>query len=83
MRIAFHGYLPQSGSGMHANPKAGSALGPAEQKVKLEELVRYLHELIVIFEKDEIASSEPYQLLTRLFKEHANVHPIVLKNRFR
>ena len=42
-------------------------LGPAEQKAKLEELAHYLHELIVIFEKDDLG--EPYQLLTRLFSE--------------
>jgi hypothetical protein len=42
-------------------------LGPAEQKVKLEELAQYVHDLIVIFEKDELG--EPYQLLTRLFSD--------------
>jgi hypothetical protein len=45
-------------------------LGPADQKVKLEELARYIYALIVTFEKDEIVkSTEPYQLLTRLFSE--------------
>jgi hypothetical protein len=45
-------------------------LGPAEQKVKLEQLAQYLYELIFIFENDkEIKSSEPYQLLDRLFRE--------------
>jgi hypothetical protein len=45
-------------------------LGPAEQKVKLEELAQYLYELILIFGKDnEVKSSEPYQLLNRLFGE--------------
>jgi hypothetical protein len=48
-------------------PEGWFGLGPAEQKVKLEELARYLHELIVIFEKDELG--EPYQLLVRLFSE--------------
>jgi len=43
-------------------------LGPAEQKIKLEELAQYLYELIVLFEKD-LASSESYQLLNRLFSE--------------
>jgi hypothetical protein len=42
-------------------------MGPAEQKIKLEDLAQYLHELIVLFEKDELG--EPYQLLTRLFSE--------------
>jgi hypothetical protein len=45
-------------------------LGPAEQKVKLQELAQYLYELIVIFGNDnEIKSNEPYQLLDRLFRE--------------
>ena len=54
-------------------------LGPAEQKVKLQDLAEYLYELIVIFGKDnEIKSSEPYQLLDRLFREQCelkNVSP--------
>jgi hypothetical protein len=48
-------------------PEGWFGLGPAEQKIKLEELARYLYELIVIFEKDELG--EPYELLTRLFSE--------------
>jgi hypothetical protein len=45
-------------------------LGPAEQKVRLAELARYLYELIIIFEKDdEVKRGEPYQLLNRLFCE--------------
>ncbi|NLA40711.1 MAG: transposase [Smithella sp.] len=45
-------------------------LGSADQKMKLEELARYLYTLISIFEKDEIVNTtEPYQLLTRLFSE--------------
>jgi hypothetical protein len=45
-------------------------LGPAEQKVKLEQLAQYVYGLIVIFEKDDqVKSSEPYQLLERLFCE--------------
>ena len=48
-------------------PEGWFGLGPAEQKMKLEELAQYLYELIVIFEKDELG--EPYQLLTRLFSE--------------
>jgi transposase len=51
-------------------PEGWFGLGPAEQKVKLEELVQYLYALILLFEKDdEITSSEPYQLLQRLFSE--------------
>ncbi len=49
-------------------PEGWFGLGPAEQKIKLQELAQYLYELIVFFEKD-LASSEPYQLLTRLFSE--------------
>jgi hypothetical protein len=48
-------------------PEGWFGLGPAEQKIKLEELAEYLYELIHIFEKDELG--EPYQLLTRLFSE--------------
>jgi hypothetical protein len=48
-------------------PEGWFGLGPAEQKITLEELAQHLYELIVIFEKDELG--EPYQLLTRLFAE--------------
>jgi len=48
-------------------------LGPAEQKIKLEELAQYLYELVVIFEKDGLG--EPYQLLTRLFSEQCESSP--------
>ncbi len=48
-------------------PEGWFGLAPAEQKAKLEELARYLHELIILFEKDNLG--EPYQLLTRLFSE--------------
>lgn len=45
-------------------------LGPADQKVKLEELARYVYTLIAIFEKNEIVkATEPYQLLVRLFSD--------------
>jgi hypothetical protein len=52
-------------------PEGWFGLGPAEQKIKLEELVQYLHELVVLFEKDE--PGEPYQLLTRLFSEQCEL----------
>jgi hypothetical protein len=53
-----------------SEPEGWFGLGPAEQKVKLDELAQYLYELIVIFEKDDgLTSSEPYQLLNRLFCE--------------
>ena len=52
------------------DPEGWFGLGPAEQKIKLEELARYLYELIVLFENDqEVTGSEPYQILTRLFAE--------------
>ena len=60
--------VPDRNSGVaYTEPEGWFGLGPAEQKIKLEELAQYLHELIVIFEKDELG--EPYQLLTRLFSE--------------
>jgi len=54
-------------------PEGWFGLGPSEQKAKLEELAGYLHELIVIFEKDRLA--EPYQLLKRLFSEQCAYSP--------
>jgi transposase len=54
-------------------PEGWFGLGPVEQKIKLEELAQYLHELMVIFEKDELG--EPYQLLTRLFSEQCECSP--------
>ena len=56
-------------------PEGWFGLGPAEQKIKLQELAQYLYELIVLFEKD---LSEPYQLLKRLFSEQCELdkrHP--------
>ena len=53
-----------------SEPEGWFGLGPAEQKIKLEELAQYLYDLIVIFEKDnELTGNEPYQLLKRLFSE--------------
>jgi hypothetical protein len=54
-------------------PEGWFGLGPAEQKIKLEALAEYLHELIVIFEKDGLG--EPYQLLVRLFSEQCDYSP--------
>ena len=49
-------------------------LGPAEQKVKLEQLAQYIYRLIVIFANDEqVKSNEPYQLLDRLFHEQCEI----------
>ncbi len=53
-------------------PEGWFGLGPAEQKVKLEELAQYLYQLIGIFEKD-LAESEAYRLLKRLFSEQCEV----------
>jgi len=51
-------------------PGGWFGLGPAEQKMKLDELARYVHELVIIFENDEdVTRSEPYLLLTRLLSE--------------
>jgi hypothetical protein len=63
--------VPRSIQEWHSSESEGwFGLGPAEQKVKLEELAQYLYELIIIFGKDDkIKSSEPYQLLDRLFHE--------------
>jgi hypothetical protein len=54
-------------------PEGWFGLGPAEQKAKLEELAQYLHELIVLFEKDDLG--EPYKLLKRLFSEQCEYSP--------
>jgi len=72
--------IPKAIQQWHSSESEGwFGLGPAEQKVKLGELAQYLHELIVIFDKDnEVKSSEPYQLLNRLFCEQCeftNSHP--------
>lgn len=63
--------IPKAIQQWHSSESEGwFGLGPAEQKVKLDKLAQYLYELIVIFDKDnEIKSSEPYQLLNRLFSE--------------
>jgi hypothetical protein len=54
-------------------PESLFGLGSSEQKSKLEELAQYLHELIVIFENDELG--EPYRLLVRLFSEQCESSP--------
>src|SRR5208337_2791690 len=61
--------IPKAIQQWHSSESEGwFGLGPAEQKVKLEELAQYLHGLIIVFEK-ELAESEPYQLMKRLFSE--------------
>lgn len=59
-------------------PEGWLGLGPSEQKAKLEELARFLHELIVIFENDGL--DEPYQLLVRLFSEQCEYSRGTLRN---
>jgi len=55
-------------------PDGWFGLGPAEQKAKLVELARHIYKLILIFEKNKVVkSTEPYQLLERLFKEQCEV----------
>ncbi len=53
-------------------PEGWFGLGPAEQKIKLQELAQYLYELILLFEKD-LAAREPYHLLKRLFSEQCEI----------
>lgn len=67
--------VPQAIQRWHASePEGWFGLGPAEQKVKLGELARYLYELILLFEQDrQVADSEPYQLLKRLFYEQCEL----------
>ncbi len=67
--------IPKAIQQWHSSePDGWFGLGPAEQKVKLEELARYLYELIVLFEKDnEVKTSEPYRLLNRLFCEQCEL----------
>ena len=63
--------VPKAIQQWHSTDSEGwFGLGPAEQKVKLEELAQYVYELIVLFDKDKgVKNSEPYQLLNRLFCE--------------
>src|SRR5271157_3664730 len=67
--------VPEAIREWHSRDSEGwFGLGPAEQKIKLQELAQYLYELIVIFEKDDaLAGNEPYQLLNRLFSEQCEL----------
>jgi hypothetical protein len=72
--------VPEAIQQWHSNePEGWFGLGPAEIKIKLDELAQYLYEIIVIFENDnELTNLEPYQLLVRLFNEQcefANSQP--------
>ena len=67
--------VPEPIQKWHARePEGWFGLGPAEQKIRLEELAQYLHELILLFEKDEaVTDTEPYHLMTRLLSEQCEV----------
>jgi len=52
-------------------PEGWFGIGPAEQKTTVEELARYVSELVALFENDP--DSEPYELLKRLFREQCEV----------
>jgi len=55
-------------------PEGWFGMGNAGNKQNLEQLAKYLHKLIVAFENDtKLTSSEPYQLMVRLFKEQCQV----------
>ena len=66
--------VPKAIQEWHATePEGWFGLGPAEQKVKLEELAQYLYELVVLFEKD-LSDEEPYQLMKRLLSEQCQIN---------
>ena len=72
MRLSFS-RVPKSNSGLACKRTRGLVrAGSGRQKIKLQELAQYLYELIVLFEKD-LADSEPYQLLKRLFSEQCEL----------
>ena len=55
-------------------PNGWFGLGPVQRKEKLEQLARYLDRLIILFTKDkQVTSTEPYQLLVRLFQEQCTI----------
>ncbi|MCK5205387.1 MAG: hypothetical protein KAR15_16005, partial [Desulfobacterales bacterium] len=57
-----------------SEPDGWFALGQVKRKAKLEQLAKYLNTLIVIFKNDQqVTTSEPYQLLIRLFKEQCEI----------
>jgi hypothetical protein len=55
-------------------PEGWFGMGQTGHKQNLEQLARYLHKLVVVFENDsQVTDGEPYQLLVRLFKEQCQV----------
>jgi hypothetical protein len=67
--------VPKAIQEWHASePEGWFGLGPAAQKVKVQELAQYVYELILLFDQDnEVKSREPYQLLHRLFSEQCEL----------
>lgn len=67
--------VPEEIRQWHARePEGWFGLGPAEQRTELDELARYVHELVILFGKDgDVTRSEPYLLLTRLFSEQCEL----------
>ncbi len=65
--------VPERISSWHAQePEGWFGLGPAEQKSTLQELAEYIYELVILFEND-LADSESYQLVKRLFSEQCEI----------
>lgn len=54
-----------------SEPEGWFGLGFSEQTVRLEELARYLYDLVCLFED---CTDEPYLLLKRLFSEHCGIN---------
>jgi hypothetical protein len=67
--------VPKAIQQWHASePEGWFGLGPAEQRVKVQELAQYVYELILLFDKEnEVKSREPYRLLQRLFSEQCEL----------
>ena len=57
-----------------SEPEGWFGFGQKQQKAKLEQLAKYIYELIDIFgHNNEVKSTEQYQLLLRLFQEQCEV----------
>jgi hypothetical protein len=55
-------------------PEGWFGLARDQHKAKLEQLAQYAYKLIELFENDkEVKSSEPYELLVRLFEEQCEI----------
>ncbi len=58
-------------------PEGWFGLAPGQRKAKLEQLAQYVNILIAKFENDkDVASSEQYELLVRLFQEQCEIKKI-------